>query len=350
MDGPPTVPATVSVIIPCYNYGHFLDGCVASVLEQRGVRVRVLIVDDRSSDDTAMIGRRLAEQDERVEFRCHSENIGLIATVNEGLRWAQDEFVLVLSADDLLTSDALWRATAVMKTHPSVGMVYGRCVLAGEGHPFPQPSGRWRATDLWSGREWLDRRCHTGHNCISSPEALVRTSVQQSVGGYDPGCYHCSDLNIWLRIAAVADVAYIRGAPQAIYRVHADSMLRSQDGPLMDLNERRQAFESFFAMRPEVAGAQEMSLMATRALARQALWQASRGIDRGDDSVLIDALIEFALDVHPETRRLREWRGLRVRRRIGAGRSLLFLPFVATGAAHRVEHHVGRVRWRLRGI
>jgi len=94
--------------------------------------------------------------------------------------------------------------------------------------------------------------------------------------------------------------------------------------------------------------------MAGRALARQALWRASRAYDRGltegPDALPVDELIAFALDVCPDARRLREWRGLQVRRRIGAGRSMLFLPFVATGAAHRVRGHVSQLRWRARGI
>ena len=104
---------------------------------------------------------------------------------------------------------------------------------------MPTPSGRWRATDTWRGHDWLRLRCRSAYNCISSPEVVVRTAVQRAVGGYDARCFHTSDLNMWLRIAAVADIAYVRGLPQAIYRIHPGSMLRSQDGPMVDLRERR---------------------------------------------------------------------------------------------------------------
>ncbi len=56
---------------------------------------------------------------------------------------------------------------------------------------------------------------------------------------------------MWLRIAAVSDIAYVKGATQALYRIHSDSMLRSmlggEGGQLVDLVERRTAFEHFFA-------------------------------------------------------------------------------------------------------
>ncbi len=87
---------SVSVIVPCFNYGHFLEGCVQSVLAQAGVDVRVLVIDDLSTDDSAEVARRLAAREDRVELREHRENLGLIATANEGLEWAQGEYVVLL--------------------------------------------------------------------------------------------------------------------------------------------------------------------------------------------------------------------------------------------------------------
>jgi hypothetical protein len=346
---------SVSVIVPCYRYAHVLEGCVRSVLDQDGVDVRVLIVDDRSPDDTPEVAARLAAADARVEYRRHEENAGLIATANEGLRWADGDYVVLLSADDLLTPGALRRATTVMETHPGVGMAYGRALFAREGRPLPTPQGRWRTTDIWPGHAWLKRRCRNATNVISSPEVVVRTSIQKAVGGYDARCFHTSDLNMWLRIAAVSDVAFVRGVPQAIYRIHADSMLRSDAGPMVDLRERRAAFDCFFeAVGDELPGAADLHATATRALARQALWRASRAYDRdlvtGRDALPVRELVAFALDVHPDAKQLREWRGLQLRRRLGAGRSGWFPPFVATGAAHRMHGHARRLRWRLRGV
>src|SRR3954466_1183486 len=117
--------ATVSVIVPCYNYAHFLANCVNSVLTQAGVTVDVLIIDDCSSDDTATVGADLAT-DSRVNFRRHEKNIGHIPTYNGGLEWATGDYTVLLSADDLLTPGALARSTGVMDSNPSIGMAYGR--------------------------------------------------------------------------------------------------------------------------------------------------------------------------------------------------------------------------------
>jgi len=347
--------ASVSVIVPCHRYADVLDECVESVLAQDGVDVRVLIVDDCSPDHTPDVAARLTARDARVEYIRHADNHGLIATANEGLAWARGEAVVLLSADDLLTPGALRRATTVLRRFPGVGMVYGRALFARPGHSLPVAGGRWRATDVRDGRAWLGRRCRTASNPISSPEVVVRTTVQRAVGGYDPRCHHTSDLNMWLRIAAVSDVAYVRGVPQAVYRIHPDSMLRSDAGPLVDLRSRRAAFDCFFEDAGEaLAGTYQLRMRAARALARQALWRASRAYDRGlvDDpgAVPVDELVTFAHDVYPRASELAEWRGLRVRKRIGAGRSGWFPPFLATGAAHRLHGHTSWLRWRLRGV
>jgi hypothetical protein len=340
------------VVIPCYNYGHYLEGCLDSVLSQEGVDVGVLVIDDRSTDDSAEVARRLAERDHRVELLVHERNAGLIATINDGLRWARGDYVTVVSSDDLLVPGCLARATAIMGRHPEVGLVYGRPTVLREGEPLPAGTGRWRGTDIWSGDEGIRVRCRSGHNCMSSPEAVVRTSVHRAAGLYDPACTHTSDLNMWLRLAAHAKVAYVRGAPQAIYRVHGESMQRTADRwPIVDLQERKTAFDAFFAAcEGRLERPAELRRTVGRTLARQALWQASRTIDCGGDDSLVPEFVAFALEACPDARRLSHWRGLRLRRRIGAGWSQLFPPFLATGAAHRLRYHANQVRWRTTGV
>jgi len=66
---------SVSVLIPCYKYGQFLEEAVSSVLDdQSGVDVRVLIIDDASPDDSAEVANKIAARDSRVEVIVHAVN------------------------------------------------------------------------------------------------------------------------------------------------------------------------------------------------------------------------------------------------------------------------------------
>ncbi|KCZ58328.1 glycosyltransferase family 2 protein [Hyphomonas chukchiensis] len=130
--------ADVDVVIPCYNYAHYLEGCVASILSQRDVDVRILIIDDCSPDNTEEVGRRLAAEDHRVHYSKNPQNLRLIATANRGiLDWAESRYTLLISADDALTPGALARAVEILDQHPEAGMLYGMAVMMGSEGPPP---------------------------------------------------------------------------------------------------------------------------------------------------------------------------------------------------------------------
>ena len=209
--------STVDIVIPCYNYARYLRGCVHSVLAQSGVEVRVLVIDDASSDDTAQVGQELATSNSRVEFRRHEVNKGHIATYNEGLMdWSTAEYTVLLSADDMLVPGSLSRAVGIMDADKNIGMVYGRAIHFHQETELPRIGTRKYAYTRFLGAEWLEGRCRAGHNVITSPEVVVRGSVQRAVGGYRPELPHVADFEMWLRIAAVSNIAYVRGVPQAL--------------------------------------------------------------------------------------------------------------------------------------
>src|SRR5262249_39739424 len=159
--------SSVDVVIPCYNYARYLPRCVDSVVSQPGVDVRVLVIDDASSDDTPEVGARLAAQDSRVSFRRHEANKGHIATYNEGLLgWSTGDYVVLLSADDLLFEGSLARAAAIMDADPKIGMVYGRSVYFQDENALPRVAVRPRGFTHWSGLEWIEGRCRAGVNVI----------------------------------------------------------------------------------------------------------------------------------------------------------------------------------------
>ncbi|WP_318854809.1 glycosyltransferase family 2 protein (plasmid) [Sinorhizobium meliloti] len=134
----------VSVVITCYNCGHYLRQCVDSVTRnQPGIKVEVIIVDDKTTDDSVAVVRSIKDRDERVRLILHEQNKGHIATYNDGLDAATGEFVPFLSADDLATPGALTRATELLVADPSVGAVYGNAIhFSGGGHGLRQLRNR----------------------------------------------------------------------------------------------------------------------------------------------------------------------------------------------------------------
>jgi glycosyltransferase involved in cell wall biosynthesis len=347
--------SSVSVVIPCYKYGKFLAECTRSVLEdQPGVDVRVLIIDDASPDDSAEVAHALAAADSRIEVRVHETNKRHIATYNEGLlEWADGDYCVLLSADDQLAPGALTRAVALLDEHPEVGFCYGRPVHFQHPGPPPPARSKVRGHSVWPGHWWLTRRFKEGTGCITSPEVVVRTDLQRKVGGYDPELPATGDIEMWMRLAAHADVGYVRGPDQAFYRRHGQNMSTVDFGSqLSDLRERRRAYEAVIAkcgdLLPNPAG---LDSMVHRRLAREALWRASRAYDRGrTERTPVDELVAFAADTWPEYRSLPEYRGLRARQRVGARMMPYLQPLVVSAVVKKGRDWWWWQSWRRRGI
>jgi glycosyltransferase involved in cell wall biosynthesis len=307
----------VDVIVPCYNYGDMLDACVRSVLSQEEVDVRVLIMDDASTDSTEQVGRHLAATDPRVEYRRHLLNRGHIATYNEGLAEVTAEYcVLPLSADDLLTPGSLRRATHVMAAHPTVGLTYGRDITF-RGAP-PHGAAR-RARDcshqIMSYGDFLERSCRLGETGIQAATAVVRTSLHRKVGGYLPELPHSADTEIWLRMAAHAAVCEL-DADQAFRRLHDKNMSLGYS-PVRRLEEQKKAFDVHFEAyrreRPEIAA---LEPVLDRTIAEAAVWSGGRAFDAGDGGAC-DEFLSFASRICPDVESSLAWRRLRVKRWIG---------------------------------
>lgn len=338
--------SSVSILIPCYKYGHFLEECVASVLDdQPGVDVRVLIIDDASPDDSAEVARKIAARDPRVEVIVHAANKGNIATFNEGLlEWADGDYCALVSADDRLTPGALGRARDLLDAHPDAGFVYGHALWVTDGAPSPAARVKVRGWSVWPGRWWLEHLFRQGENPITSPEVVMRTSVLKRVGAFDPRLPHAADMELWMRLAANSDVGFIRGVDQAYYRLHRENM-RKGYSRLMDLRERRAVYETVLDRYGDTfPDAKALSEATLRQLGRETLWEAGRayGLGRAQQTE-VDELTAFAADCWPGVSTHPLYRTLQSRKRIGPRGASFMLT-------HKAEWWLRRRSWKYRGV
>jgi glycosyltransferase involved in cell wall biosynthesis len=326
---------TVSIVVPCYNYGRYLPECVASALSQEGVQVSVLIIDDASTDDSFRVASELAAGDRRVCAERHQANKGHIATYNQGLARATGKYSVLISADDVLAPGSLQRATALMESYPNVGFVYGGNVRfrSGEALPgsrvFPRPPS-W---EVQTGRQWLTTLCRAGRNVIASPEVVVRTELQQRLGGYREELPHSGDLEMWMRFAAHADVGIFRNVVHGYVRDHDVNMQRTRfASQLSRLVQRQDAFDyafSHYGHRIDPSG--RLQRAAYRSLRADALWWVVHcGYHRDADARATAGLLKLVLGADgaaggPLARRAR--RGALLAARLPA-----LLPLLVQGA------------------
>jgi glycosyltransferase involved in cell wall biosynthesis len=97
----------VSVVIPIYNVALHLEDCLASVLNQSGVELEVICIDDCSADRSAEIVDKIAQADPRVRVIRNSVNVGSAVSRNIGIAAARGDYIQFTDADDLLAAGAL---------------------------------------------------------------------------------------------------------------------------------------------------------------------------------------------------------------------------------------------------
>src|ERR1700759_2296347 len=98
---------TIDVIVPNYQYGRYLPDCLQSVLSQDVQGLRVIVIDNASTDDSVQIVRSIGASDPRVHLVEHEVNVGHTASINEGIDLAEADYLVILCSDDLLVSGSL---------------------------------------------------------------------------------------------------------------------------------------------------------------------------------------------------------------------------------------------------
>jgi glycosyltransferase involved in cell wall biosynthesis len=203
----------ISVIIPCYNQGQYLDEAVASVQAQTFANYEIIIVNDGSTDpDTVEILAGYERPRTRV---IHTENQGLAAARNNGIREARGRYILPLDADDRIGAAYLERAVAVLDENPGIGIVYCRAWLFGE------MDSEWVLPEFSLEEMLLDN--------IIFCSSFFRRRDWEEVGGYDPEMKHgWEDYDFWLSL--IERGRLVHRIPEILfhYRVTADSMVRSK--------------------------------------------------------------------------------------------------------------------------
>ena len=129
----------ISIIIPVYNAGKYLDGCLKAIREQKMTSYEVILVNDGSTDDSPAICDRYASEDRRFSV-IHKENAGVSSARNAGLAAASGDYVMFVDSDDMLSADALERVCAAAENDPDFVVggfeILDDDVLSGEVRPL----------------------------------------------------------------------------------------------------------------------------------------------------------------------------------------------------------------------
>ena len=197
----------VSVVTPSYNQAPFLEATILSVLEQDYPNLEYIVIDGASTDGSVGILRRY---DHRLTYWCSEADAGQTDAINKGFSKATGEIYAWLNSDDVYRPGAVAEAVSFLHDHPEVGMVYGDAVYIDEAGA---PIGRFPAAQT------DPSRLRRGYVHIPQQAAFFRASPWRVVGPLDPSLYFAMDYDLWVRIAALSPIRYVK-RPWVGFRIH----------------------------------------------------------------------------------------------------------------------------------
>ena len=198
----------VSVIIPCYNHGQYLDEAVDSVLHQTFQDFEVIIINDGSTDEFTI--EKLKQYDRPKTTVLHTTNQGLAAARNNGIKEAQGEYILPLDADDSFESTFLEKAVSILENQPEVGVVSCGIRYFGCTNRKVMPKGG----DV--------RVCLAKSGVIGN--SMFRRRCWEQAGGYNEQIEAYEDWDFWLRVTKRGWLIHVIREYLFNYRQHPTSM------------------------------------------------------------------------------------------------------------------------------
>jgi glycosyltransferase involved in cell wall biosynthesis len=232
--------ARVTICVPTYNSQETLTTTLESIVRQTYTDMRILIVDNASSDLTVEIARDFATRDSRIEIVRNDINLGGEGNFNKCIDLATGDFICIFHADDVYEPDIVRREVQVFDADPSIGAVLTAARLIDEtgkpGSLWHIPQRLFRDGDAKLNYEQALRLVLQYGNIFMTPSAMVRTPLWKSVGGFHGDVFKSSaDLDVWMRIMKVGNKIQILQAPLINYRTSTHSfsfnLKRTRLGP-----------------------------------------------------------------------------------------------------------------------
>ncbi|GFG54421.1 hypothetical protein CQY20_00900 [Mycolicibacterium agri] len=204
----------VTICVPVYNCEDSIDAAIASALEQTYSDFECLVVDNASTDST--VDRVMAFKDPRIRVIRNTENVGPNANHNICIEHARGDLIQFLHSDDRLLPGCLAHLVP-MFDDPRVGLAFARRRIESSDSGWVSHFAELHTPlepleAINDGMSIIRKYVDEGGrgNWIGEPTSvMVRTSLLREVGGFSTELRYSDDMELWLRILARSDAAWV---------------------------------------------------------------------------------------------------------------------------------------------
>lgn len=206
----------VTIVTPSYNQAAFIEETILSVLSQDYPHIEYFIIDGGSTDGTIEI---MQKYEDKLAGWVSEKDLGQTDAINKGFARANGSILAWLNSDDTYQPGAVREAVALLQEHPSWGMVYGDTRFINEKG---EPIGKFPAaqTDY--------EKLRQGYVHIPQQASFFRADLWHKVGPLDPSFFFAMDYDLWVRLARLTDLVYVR-KEWANFRLHGNAKTIAAD-------------------------------------------------------------------------------------------------------------------------
>jgi len=209
----------IDVLIPAFNAGDTLQASIESIQRQNMNALRIIVIDDGSTDVTPLLLTEMARKDPRIEV-LRKPNSGIVDALNAGIARCRSEYIARHDADDLAHPNRFAEEIAYLRAHSD-------CVAVSSSARHIDEQGQPLGTtaDLGEPGDADPARVPSLEPYLLHPFLMVRRSAMEAIGGYRHA-YHAEDTDLYWRLQEIGRLHNL-DTVLGDYRLHSHSISSS---------------------------------------------------------------------------------------------------------------------------
>lgn len=223
-----------SILIANYNNGQYLQECLDSVFAQTYTNWEVILVDDKSEDNSKDIYENY-KRNEKIKIFYNEKNKGVGYSKNKCANKAVGSYATILDPDDALLPNALETIYKTFKTNPNIGLIYGELIYSDETLAPLHISGFLKQLNK---NETVLKSPITGHDSF-------KLEVYRKTKGYNPKLTSAVDQDLYLKIEEISQLFFLP-TPLYLYRSNIKGLSQSNQTPIALGNRIRVQLNAHF--------------------------------------------------------------------------------------------------------
>lgn len=217
----------VSICIPTYNSGKFIEDSLLSIINQTYRNIEIIIGDNASSDNTFEIVKKYQKKDSRIKYYTNETNLGYSENCNKLISISKGEYVSIYHSDDIYNLKIIEKEVDILEKNLDISGVFANYERINEHGVILKNTEYPILVDQKIKRvnldEYINVVLNKGVSCFCCPSSMIRKEVYERLGGYNPNLKYICDSDMWSRILLDGSLGILK-EKLIQYRVHSKQL------------------------------------------------------------------------------------------------------------------------------